>query len=64
MIGLFNPVDRLSVDYIIIYITEYALARIKDRNVRLFFLEHLLGNNNFEKVDPENYILRVEILKV
>ena len=64
MIGLFNPVDRLSVDYIIIYITEYALARIKDRNVRLFFLEHLLGNNNFEKVDPENYIVRVEILKV
>ena len=34
-----NPIDRLSFDYIVIYTTEYALSRIKDRNVKSFFLE-------------------------
>ena len=58
-----NPIDRLSFDYIVIYTTEYALPRIKDRNVKSFFLEPSLGNNSFEKVDPENYILRVENIK-
>ena len=58
-----NPIDRLSFDYIVIYTTEYVLTTIKDRNVKSFFLELSLGNNSFEKVDPKNYILRVESIK-
>ena len=31
-----NPIDRLSFDYIVIYTTEYALPRIKDRMFVIF----------------------------
>ena len=56
-----NPIDTLSVDYITIYANEYNCQELKIECS--LFLEYLFGNKSFEKVDPENYILRVENIK-